>query len=98
MILGWFARGHVSVRRWFVIACLGGSLGGSLTACSHNVPPTSGTANQPSPCDRLADHLVSLMDAAQHAKPEELDPYRNLISKRCTEDHWGPEAQQCLTA
>ncbi|MDB4954483.1 MAG: hypothetical protein JWO36_2052 [Myxococcales bacterium] len=80
-----------TMTRWLVVVC--------LAACAHSSPPApTAAAKQPSPCEQLADHLVSFMPAAQHAKPEQLDPFRNLIARRCTDDRWSAEAQQCFSA
>jgi len=38
------------------------------------------------------------MSAAQKADPESLDPFRSLIARHCTEDHWPAEMHQCLLA
>jgi hypothetical protein len=77
-----------AMTRWLLIVC--------IAACGHAAPPAPVAAKQPSSCEQVADHVVSLMSVAQKAKPEELDPFRNVITKRCTEDHWSAEAQQCL--
>jgi hypothetical protein len=74
--------------RWLVLLCVAG--------CAHETAPAPIAAKPPSVCEQVADHVVGLMSAAQQAKPEELDPFRNVITKRCTEDHWSDQAQQCL--
>ena len=78
-----------ATRHWLLVGCV-------VTACHHDAPPTMVAAPRASSCDQLADHVMSLMSAAHKAKPEELDPFRNVLSKRCTEDHWSAEAQRCL--
>jgi len=49
-------------------------------------------------CDRVADHEISLMSASQKADPTQLDPFRSLIARHCTNDRWPAEMQQCLLA
>ena len=67
-----------------------------VAACSHSAPPAQSAAQAPSTCDKVADHLVSLMSAKSVASDEELDPYRRVIATRCEQDLWTPQAQQCF--
>jgi hypothetical protein len=67
-----------------------------IAACSHSAPPPQSGANAPSTCDKVADHLVSLMSAKSVATDEELDPYRRVIATRCEQDLWTAKAQQCF--
>jgi hypothetical protein len=72
-----------------------------LVAAACGSPPTPATppvapvpANQ---CARVADHLLSLMtDAAKEAPTEEVDRVRVAFQRRCDEDRWSAEAQQCF--
>ena len=49
-------------------------------------------------CDRVADHEISLMSAAQKAAPEQLDPFRRILAHHCTDDGWSKDMQDCLLA
>ena len=70
-----------------------------LAACGGKPTPTTPPA-KPAPrvCDRVADHLVGLMSAAQKADPVALDPFRNAIARRCAADAWADGAKACLLA
>lgn len=68
-------------------------------ACASHASPAEAPVPPPKPssqCDQVADHLVSQMTAASKASAEEIDPYRRLLSRRCNEDKWSTELQQCL--
>jgi len=71
-----------------------------LGCSSHQAaaPKTTATAAPVSQCAQVAEHLVSEMAGAQQASPEEVDPYRNLLEKRCNEDKWSADLQKCLLA
>jgi hypothetical protein len=49
------------------------------------------------PCATVAHHMLDLM-TAQDAPPETTKSINDLIVKRCEQDAWSPEAQQCLLA
>jgi hypothetical protein len=68
----------------------------ALTACSHPAPVAPPAAKPPSPCERVSDHLVSLMSASSVATDGQLDPYRRLIATRCEQDLWTQAAQKCF--
>jgi hypothetical protein len=60
------------------------------------------TAAGPKPCEKMADHLVSLMSSG-HEKDKPTDSYREvqdkltrLLIERCTVDKWTIDAQQCV--
>jgi hypothetical protein len=67
-------------------------------ACSPSpLPPASPAAPTAPPlCERVADHLVSLIGEPTHATSEQLDPFRRVVSTRCLQDQWSAQAQQCL--
>lgn len=67
-----------------------------LVACGSSPPPAQ--PPKVNTCEQVADHVVSLMPVAHKIESEHLDPYRNIISKRCTEDAWNAEAQKCMLA
>ncbi|HTR50181.1 MAG TPA: hypothetical protein VMJ10_05695 [Kofleriaceae bacterium] len=79
-----------------------------LAACSHSAAPATtsttsatggagGTADPPKlTCAAVADHLIGLMSAASVAQPEQLDPFRKVLSTRCDQDLWTAQAQQCF--
>ena len=68
-----------------------------LVACSHAAPPApQAPPRQPPACERVSDHLVSLMSAASTATDEEMDPVRNVITRHCEQDLWTSAVQQCL--
>jgi hypothetical protein len=69
-----------------------------LFACSHPVAPASTAVKSPSACERISDHLVSLMSASSVASDEQLDPYRRLIATRCEQDLWTQAAKDCFLA
>ena len=68
----------------------------ALAACSHAAAPAPANVKPPSGCERVSDHLVSLMSASSVATDEELDPYRRVIATRCEQDLWTDKAQQCF--
>jgi hypothetical protein len=78
------------VARWLALLL--------MTACGSATPPPAHEVEGPSVCDRVADHEISLMSASQKADPVELDPFRRLIARHCTDDHWSADMQQCLLA
>ena len=70
-----------------------------VIGCSHNKPPAGPPPPPPAPpsqCAQLADHVVGLMGASKVAEQDQLDPFRNVLTTRCTDDKWSPEAQKCL--
>ncbi|HUJ57810.1 MAG TPA: hypothetical protein VLX92_04945 [Kofleriaceae bacterium] len=73
------------------------ALAALLAACAAPPPPRAPIA-PPSQCDQVADHLVSLMDKASPQTSEQLDPFRRVVAKRCTDDLWTAAARQCLLA
>ena len=78
------------VTRWLALVL--------ATACGSSTPPPAHEVKGPSACDRVADHEISLMSAAQKADPVQLDPFRKLIARHCTADAWSADMQQCLLA
>ena len=68
----------------------------ALAACSHAAAPATTAVKPPSGCERVSDHLVSLMSSSSVATDEELDPYRRVIATRCEQDLWTEKAQQCF--
>lgn len=76
------------VRHWLVVG---------LLACG-SPPKPARQVRGPSVCDRVADHEISLMSAAQKAPPEQLDPFRRVIAHHCTADAWSADMKQCLLA
>jgi hypothetical protein len=78
------------VARWLALAL--------VTACGSSTPPPAHEVKGPSVCDRVADHEISLMSASQKVDPTQLDPFRSVIGRHCTDDHWSAEMQQCLLA
>jgi hypothetical protein len=80
-----------AVKRWVAVMCV-------MFGCSHNKAPAGPPPPPKTQCAQVADHLVSQMAGAQKASPEEVDPYRQLIEKRCNEDKWSAELQSCLLA
>jgi hypothetical protein len=84
-----------AMKRWGFVLCV-------LVGCSSHAaapPKTAENATPPkSQCAQVADHLVSEMTGAKQASPEEVDPYRQLIEKRCDADNWSAELQKCLLA
>src|SRR5438067_1359871 len=67
-----------------------------LAACSHGAPPAQSAATAPSSCERVSDHLVSLMSASSVATDQEMDPVRRTIASHCEKDLWTTEIQKCL--
>jgi hypothetical protein len=68
-----------------------------LAACSHSATaPSAPAATAPSNCERVSDHLVSLMGASSAATDDQLDPFRRVIATRCEQDVWTAAAQQCF--
>lgn len=69
-----------------------------VAACSHPRPEPAPPPRPATSCEAAADGLVSLLVAAQTEKPPEdaVDKLRVLITTRCREDRWSPEAQGCL--
>jgi hypothetical protein len=68
-----------------------------VTACGSTPKPTP-QVKGPTTCDRVADHEISLMSASQKAAPEQLDPFRKVIARHCTDDAWSAEMTECLLA
>ncbi len=66
----------------------------ALGACGQSAEPKT-AAMAPKSCDNVADHVVSLMSASAKS-PEDVDPFRRIIAKRCSEDAWSADAQQCM--
>jgi hypothetical protein len=79
------------VKRWGVVVCM-------MLGCSHDKAPAAPPPPPKTQCAQVADHLVLQMAGAQKASPEEVDPYRQLIEKRCTDDQWSAKIQSCLLA
>lgn len=78
----------------------------SLVACGGGTPPAAApddTAAQKLHCERMADHLVSLMapgrkELPADEQPTELaDQITRVLIKRCTADTWTAEARDCFT-
>jgi hypothetical protein len=75
-----------------------------LSACPGKGPvETAHTAAGPKPCEKMADHLVSLMNPKdpKDGKPverhdETADAITRVIIERCTQDKWTIDAQQCF--
>jgi hypothetical protein len=78
------------VARWLALVL--------VTACGGSTPKPAPEVKGPSVCDRVADHEISLMSASQKAAPEQLDPFRKLIARHCTDDHWPAQMHDCLLA
>ena len=66
----------------------------ALWACGQSAQPKT-AATGPKSCDNVADHVVSLMSASAKS-PEDVDPFRQIVAKRCSEDAWSDDAQQCM--
>ena len=69
-----------------------------LVACGS---PRKEPAPPPRPatsCEAAADGMIALLVRNQTEKPPEeaVDKLRVLITTRCREDRWTPEAQACL--
>jgi hypothetical protein len=69
-----------------------------LVACSaprKEPPPPPRPATS---CEAAADGMIALLVKHQSEKPPEdaVDKLRVLITTRCREDRWTPEAQGCL--
>lgn len=72
-------------------------LAGALAACNGSKSAPAQPVAPPNKCAHVADHLLSLMTkTAQDAPAEELDRVRAHFHKRCTEDRWSADAQQCF--
>ncbi|HSN25851.1 MAG TPA: hypothetical protein VLT45_06180 [Kofleriaceae bacterium] len=69
---------------------------GFVTAACGSTPKPAHEVKAPSTCDRVADHEIGLMTASQKAAPEQLDPFRKVITTRCTTDGWSAEMTSCL--
>jgi len=69
-----------------------------VTACGGSTPPPAHEVKAPSQCDRVADHEIGLMSAANKADPTQLDPFRRVIARHCTADAWSADMQHCLLA
>lgn len=69
----------------------------AVAACSKPAPPKAPTA-VPTKCANVADHLLSLMSPAAQEPTETLDKFRTMFDKRCREDGWSMEAQECFLA
>jgi hypothetical protein len=65
-----------------------------LAACASQAKPAP--PPPPSQCPAVADHVIGLMTASKHAAAEDVDPFRRVIIKRCTEDAWSADAQKCI--
>jgi hypothetical protein len=76
------------VVRWLAL--------GFVTAACGSTPPKAHEVKAPSTCDRVADHEIGLMSAAQKAAPEQLDPFRKIIAAHCTHDGWSADMTGCL--
>lgn len=67
-----------------------------VVGCGGQAKPAQTPIQPASRCDQVSDHVISLMTASKHAAPEDVDPYRQLLARRCNEDRWGADAQQCM--
>jgi hypothetical protein len=68
-----------------------------LCACGAPPPPPAAPAAPArDSCEALADHVISLMSAAQKVPSEQLDPFRAVLTRRCSEDRWSEPARRCL--
>ena len=74
------------------------ALAAVLAACGQPAPPPAAPAAPPPSCERVSDHLVSLMSAASTATDQEMDPVRNVIARHCEQDLWTAAVQHCLLA
>jgi hypothetical protein len=77
------------VARWLALVL--------VTACG-STPKPAPEVKGPSTCDRVADHEIGLMSASQKAAPEQLDPFRKVIARHCSQDGWSAEMTRCLLA
>jgi hypothetical protein len=78
------------MSRWILVVVV------AVVACSHDANPPAPVVT-PSKCAQVADHVVSLMSASAKS-PEQVDPFRTVIARRCNEDGWPVVAQDCLLA
>ena len=68
-----------------------------IAACGAPPPPPAAPpAPAPDGCEHVADHLIGLMSAAQKVSSEQLDPFRAVVTRRCSEDRWSAAARHCL--
>jgi hypothetical protein len=77
-----------------------------MVGCGGSSPPPAtpdDSAALKTGCERMADHLVSLMapgraDLPSEEQPTELvDQITRTLIKRCVADEWGTEARGCFT-
>jgi hypothetical protein len=92
---------HATMSRYSVVAVLSFAV---VLGCSHasspaaTTPPQSAAATQPSPCDQLATHVVSLIPAASGAPQDKVAVLHDAIAIRCSQDQWSADAQKCFIA
>jgi len=69
-----------------------------LVACSGGGPaPVAKPAAPANKCAFVADHFISLLTKeAQEAPADEIDRLRAHFNRRCVDDGWSAEAQQCF--
>src|SRR5580700_9640827 len=89
---------HATMSRYSVVAVLSFAV---VSGCSHASSPAATTpaqsaAAQPSPCDQLANHVVSLIPAASGAPQDKVAILRDAIATRCSQDQWSADAQKCF--
>jgi len=74
-----------------------------LAGCSGGAPkdPTYTPAG-PKPCERMADHLVGLMQPKDETgkpidpDPDTADKITRVLIRTCTDDKWTIDAQTCV--
>ena len=65
-------------------------------------PAPETTPQGPAPCERVGDHLVSLLTAGMEGAPAEerptevIDKLTRVIVELCTRGGWSADAQQCF--
>ena len=47
-------------------------------------------------CERVADHVGELFATAEHGPRDDTGAVREVVARRCTEDHWSPELRGCF--
>jgi hypothetical protein len=67
----------------------------ALAACGGSSAQPKAATSSSGTCDKVADHVVSLMSAGTKSS-DSVDPFRKIITKRCNEDGWSADAQNCL--
>lgn len=77
-----------------------------LAACPSKGPKDPAfTPAGPKPCERMADHVVGLMQPhdpkngkAIDAQQETADAITRVLIERCTKDRWTEDAQKCFSS